>query len=374
MPELQYPAVLPGPSAWATAGPDRRAGSSLPGNSAQRARWRDRVRDVDAQWIYTAEEMAVWVAWFDETLLKGQRLFTASVPGDGGLQDRALRYRVSSVRREALARGNYRVSARLQERGLSAAPNALRARFLGWWEFDENAGDTKFSDSTGRGNHVYVAGAASTSAVSNPSAVDGRSARLAASLSSVRALLDPAADKVFDLRFGGFAVGGFLRQTAAGNPAYTQRLAGRSFSDSPVFEAVWYLARATAAQTYSAAVFSADGQTPLCSVSGAVADVTAWNFVVMARDTVDEQLKLWLNAGVPSTAALLNGAPLFDGDSNFTFGCPVRRSSGSVDPTPAAVGGVNLLFDRWFALRGRLTQDDIEWIYNEGTGRAWAEV
>jgi hypothetical protein len=122
MTAVVYPASLPGPSSWVVQGPDRRASSSLPGNAAHRARWRDRIVNVEAQWLYAADEMATWRAWYEDVLLYGQRRFAATVPGAGGFVERVLRHRTSSVRREALGNGTYRVSATLEQRGRAVAP------------------------------------------------------------------------------------------------------------------------------------------------------------------------------------------------------------------------------------------------------------
>jgi hypothetical protein len=122
MTAIVYPASLPGPSAWVAQGPDRRALSSLPGNAVHRPRWRDRIATVEAQWHYSATEMAAWRAWYEDDLLDGQIWFAASAPGVGGFAERVLRYRTSSLRREALGNGVYRVSATLEQRGRGVAP------------------------------------------------------------------------------------------------------------------------------------------------------------------------------------------------------------------------------------------------------------
>jgi hypothetical protein len=122
MTAVAYPSTLPLPQVWAAQGPDRRATSSLPGNTAHRARWRDRVADIEVRWAYTAAQMATWRAWYEDTLLDGQLWFAMRSAGEGGLDDRVFRFRPGSLRRELMGGGVFRVSATLQQRGLGVPP------------------------------------------------------------------------------------------------------------------------------------------------------------------------------------------------------------------------------------------------------------
>jgi hypothetical protein len=122
MPLVTYPAALPGPSRWVAVPLERRAASSLPGPTALRSRSRDAVHDVEAEWRYSAAEMAIWRTWYEDETLEGQRWFTASAPGAGGWVDRVLKYRPRTLKREALGNGNFRVSVQLQQRGQAVAP------------------------------------------------------------------------------------------------------------------------------------------------------------------------------------------------------------------------------------------------------------
>jgi len=122
MAAIAYPTGLPAPHRWAAVPRERRASSTLPGNASHRPRTRDALQDIEATWFYSAAEMAAWVAWYDTTLLYGQRWFAMRAPGVGGFADRVLRFRTGSVRREAFPRGNFRVSAQVEQRGISAPP------------------------------------------------------------------------------------------------------------------------------------------------------------------------------------------------------------------------------------------------------------
>jgi hypothetical protein len=135
MTAIVYPPTLPGPSGgWDGEPIERRAVSALPSSAvAPRGRSRDRIEDIAAQWIYSPEEMAVWRAWYEDTLLDGCRWFAKEAPGVGGWVDRVLRFRTATVRREHLGAGIFRVSAQLQQRGRSALPmiEPLPTGFIG---------------------------------------------------------------------------------------------------------------------------------------------------------------------------------------------------------------------------------------------------
>lgn len=124
MPLVAYPTELPPPSSgWSVVTRERAARSTLPGNPQARRRWRDAISDVaSASWHYSADEMAIWRAWWQDTLLDGQLWFAKQAPGAGGWIDRVMRFRPASVRVQPLGNGACRVSAQLEVRGRSAAP------------------------------------------------------------------------------------------------------------------------------------------------------------------------------------------------------------------------------------------------------------
>ncbi|HWH74892.1 MAG TPA: hypothetical protein VNV16_11590 [Methylibium sp.] len=123
MPIIEYPESLPPPSGFPFA---RREGRALPqgaGNEAPRERMRDAIVDADSvRWRYGPAEMATWRAWFEDTLLNGQRWFVATLPGRGGWLPRVARYIGEQLQITHLGAGFWEVSCRLEVRGLSAAP------------------------------------------------------------------------------------------------------------------------------------------------------------------------------------------------------------------------------------------------------------
>jgi hypothetical protein len=120
---IAYPTSLPGPGQWVTVARERRAQSQGDGvKSAPRARSVDRIADIEARWVYSPDEMAVWVPWYEDTLLDGTRWFAVTAPGPGGHLVRVCRFRARTVRRERLGGGNWAVSALLEQRGRSALP------------------------------------------------------------------------------------------------------------------------------------------------------------------------------------------------------------------------------------------------------------
>lgn len=124
MPAIVYPSTLPAPQAgWAAVLRERAVRSAIAGDPKARRRWRDAIADVSpATWTYTPDEMAVWRPWWHETLIDGQLWFQAAAPGAGGVIARVMRFRPASVQVEALGRGIARVTAQLEVRGRSLAP------------------------------------------------------------------------------------------------------------------------------------------------------------------------------------------------------------------------------------------------------------
>jgi hypothetical protein len=124
MTAIVYPASLPRMQLWPTVPRERRAMSGGEGiKAAPRARSRDRIADIDAQWFYKPAHMAVWAPWYEDDLLNGTRWFAINAPGPGGWMQRVCRYRTGTVRREALPGGHWRVSAQLEQRGRGVDPS-----------------------------------------------------------------------------------------------------------------------------------------------------------------------------------------------------------------------------------------------------------
>ena len=88
-----------------------------------RIRFRERAYDVQAEWIYTPAEMAIWKAWFEGTLesqVARLKYFNAPLPGRGGGRiERVARY-MSPPKRVHISHGHWRITADLFVRGTSA--------------------------------------------------------------------------------------------------------------------------------------------------------------------------------------------------------------------------------------------------------------
>lgn len=111
-----YPASLPAPARWDMTPRERRAKSVMPGLPAARRRTSSRLLDVQAEWVYRPEHMAVWRPWFDDDLMLGLKWFRASLPGYGGWIVREARYRPNTLRLQHIANGIYRVAIQLEVR------------------------------------------------------------------------------------------------------------------------------------------------------------------------------------------------------------------------------------------------------------------
>jgi hypothetical protein len=147
MTAIVYPVGLPAPTQWVAVPRERRASSSLPGNTQLRGRSRDQITDVEASWIYSPDEMGEWRTWYEDTLLYGMRWFAIEAPGAGGWIDRVCRFRTGTVRREFLGRGYFRVSARLEQRGRSLLPDVfVPLPFILLSNFESPDEDTSVTD------------------------------------------------------------------------------------------------------------------------------------------------------------------------------------------------------------------------------------
>jgi hypothetical protein len=173
MTAIVYPVGLPAPTQWTATPRERRASSALPGNTQLRGRSRDQITDVEASWIYSPDEMGEWRTWYEDTLLYGMRWFAIEAPGAGGWIDRVCRFRTGTVRREFLARGYFRVSARLEQRWRSLLPETISqpavwqkgadvvvtppgVAYANMWVIDES--DARFASIDGDNSHPYALG------------------------------------------------------------------------------------------------------------------------------------------------------------------------------------------------------------------------
>lgn len=120
---VAYPSPLPGPMPGSFEPRPRRAASPLEGPLQQRGRQRD-AAGMTSQYtyLYTPQQMALWLEWWRDDLLQGRRWFAHSLPGRAGMVPRVVRYR--TVQQQLLGAGIYRVSASLEQRGASLMPAA----------------------------------------------------------------------------------------------------------------------------------------------------------------------------------------------------------------------------------------------------------
>lgn len=118
MTNIVYPAELPGPQSGSFEPRLRRAVSPLEGQLQQRARQRDAAGMTSHYtYTYTPAHMAVWLDWYQQVLLSGKRWFAASLPGNGGLQIRVVKY--VRVQQRLLGNGVYQIDAEFEQRGQS---------------------------------------------------------------------------------------------------------------------------------------------------------------------------------------------------------------------------------------------------------------
>jgi hypothetical protein len=122
--DIEYPESLPCAQPGAFAPRDRRAVSGIDGPLQMRARQRD-LAGTPSQYTftYTADQMAIWRAWYQDTLLNGRRWFRINLPGRAGMQPRIARYQ--SMSESLLGLGIYRVTASFEQRGASATPSVV---------------------------------------------------------------------------------------------------------------------------------------------------------------------------------------------------------------------------------------------------------
>ncbi len=181
-----YPEGLPAPVRWDANARERRARSSIPGRPEARQRSAYRLLDVSAEWVYSAEQMAVWRPWFQETLSFGLQWFTASLPGYGGWLDRPARYRPNTLKLEHIASGIYRVSIDLEVRQARIVPPPIPPEvdpyfayvvLLVHGNFDDEDSTTALIDSSSYADHKTLAAGMEISALD--SLFGGSSLRIA---------------------------------------------------------------------------------------------------------------------------------------------------------------------------------------------------
>lgn len=78
--QIAYPASLPSPRSAPFRPAERRALSTLPGPRNSRALSRDRLGEQPVEFIFTHDQVAIWTAWLEDTLVDAGAWFAASWP------------------------------------------------------------------------------------------------------------------------------------------------------------------------------------------------------------------------------------------------------------------------------------------------------
>lgn len=132
--DVEYPhSELPCPIKWDMVPRERRSRSGMPGRPKTRNKWRDRILDIEAAWLYTGDHMEVWNPWFELTLLNGLLWFSMVPPGRDAWIPRVVRYRVNTMKIDRVdrepGRGDpfYILSCAMEQRGHSEDPEVCDA-------------------------------------------------------------------------------------------------------------------------------------------------------------------------------------------------------------------------------------------------------
>lgn len=120
---LVYPDTLPCPQRAPYQRAERRALSSIPGQRRARALWRDRLGTEPVQFLLTFEQVAIWLAWFENEQLHGGAWFAATWRLPSG-RDGVFRFIEPPSYPEFVPVVGWRVTAVMEVRGRGMPPRS----------------------------------------------------------------------------------------------------------------------------------------------------------------------------------------------------------------------------------------------------------
>lgn len=216
-----------------------------------------------------------------------------------------------------------------------------------WWKFDEESGTRLDSRDE---NHL-----SDNNTVTYGTGVQGNSAQFDNATSEYLSRADTADVSAGDTDFtvGGWAK--FHDLTAIMDFVY-KGAAGAAAGDEYVIR----YDQGTDRFNYISA-YAAGWDTLVAATFGGAAAINTWYFIIIQHDASGNEIGISINAGVIDTAAT-TGAPNDTANPLYMGGHPTvgRYLDGELD--------------EWFFWREKLSQDEIDWLYNTGSGRTFSDV
>lgn len=136
MSSTAYPSTLPGPSAVAVTSAERRLLSDVTGGPQQtRGLQRDYLANEQIEWTFSANEAAIFQAWWRTDLIYGGRWFASTWPTPAGWVATARRFKGAPTW-SLMAVDAWRVAAQCEVRGRGLLPQTPAVAVGGWNPLD----------------------------------------------------------------------------------------------------------------------------------------------------------------------------------------------------------------------------------------------
>ena len=252
-----------------------------------------------------------------------------------------------------------------------AAAASIYPNLISWWSMNDSAASAVIDDSHST-NDLQLGGSASfntstytvTGQVSSALQVNNNSA-------TKFNIMFPSVDNTL-LDFTGdvsFTAGGWFKSTVATNPNTFQRYFGRLRGSNA--QGGWGIYRPTSTSNIRADIVLSSSS----SVSTSVIAITStnWNWIVYRYNAATDELSLRVNSTTnTSTAAggVYAGGTGSNAPASFSIG-RMQPRGGSMDITGTMQ---DFYVDEFFAASAALSDSELDYLYNSGTGRSYAQL
>lgn len=249
-----------------------------------------------------------------------------------------------------------------------------------WWEFEQNNGTFSLLDSSDAGNNLTTTNA--TSVITVAGGVSGRAMYRGGEGAAyeTRRMYIPRANTHLDFgKAESFTVGCWIKPQALTDTDHTRTIMGRSAILIGGGQAVY------TSDSYRLGVLNnvlswsiaTEAATSYRILSGAMASVGTWQFVVGVCDLAAGQLRLYANASAVAGSPLaIPSGPQHCVPANFCISHPMQNDDLGDNAPPIDVEGrqFNGYVDKAFVVPRALTPTEITYLYNAGAGRSFAEA
>lgn len=265
-------------------------------------------------------------------------------------------------------------------RGFSAAgapivPEAttLLAALKCWWSLNENAASPTYADSHGSHHLTVRTGGSTTNTSSVTTATAKHGQGFLANVTDDRCAYIPRSDTGLDLPNADFSFGGWFRPGQA--PSTTSFIMGRVGSSGSNIQA--YLRLDASANLAAGASSDGSAVTATPSIANTIWSSSEYQLIVLTLNRTANQLEIRLRRPGHSSGALEKQTVAFAGalyttssSANFTIAEGLSSDSTFFSSNRCGVSYA----DECFFVDKAITDAEMDYLYNSGSGRTYAQL